>query len=417
MQNRIFIKVIFFLVGIVMFLGACQGKQPDTKKIEQTQEEQGREKKSQKEEEQDKEGNRDKQQVAETTAPEVPVDTMAKIETPFTNKESTEEEIYVHWSWDGLKNKSGSMRGMRIWLNGEGLEHKKKLTIQSPYIIGRGKYGEANEEDMVPVYLMRENDEGNLYFLCNVDEKKPWKKSYLVTDASGRELFGGKLNLKELTTKGDGTKKRWLWLTDMEIYGDTIVLGYKSSGGGQYYDKTKKAKCGVLFIDTKTDTWSNRELNTEHWWTDESYSGFDMELHDGAIYSIYKNKFVYWLDYNTRDEKKIELPDIAIPEPAYGEWVPGDYDTDKSVLVGSITYKEGKLYLLDVYGRLYACDVKEGAFKLLYTDGEHSYPAYTLARIQVSDDGHSLYAAYWEGGDECYPEGTKPYFWIRYQLK
>ena len=63
-----------------------------------------REKKSQKEE-QDKEENRDKQQGTETTAPEVPVDTMAQIETPFTNKESTEEEIYVHWSCDGLKNK------------------------------------------------------------------------------------------------------------------------------------------------------------------------------------------------------------------------------------------------------------------------------------------------------------------------
>ena len=37
MQNRIFLKVTLVLAVVILLLGACQGKQDDTKKIEQTQ--------------------------------------------------------------------------------------------------------------------------------------------------------------------------------------------------------------------------------------------------------------------------------------------------------------------------------------------------------------------------------------------
>ena len=405
MQNRIFLKVNLVLAVVTLLLSACQGKQDDAKRAESNQAGQN------------KEGNRDKQQVTETPTKEVPVDIMAKVGFDDTDKESSEEEIYVNWRWNALKKEHGGMKGIRTWLNGEGLERKKKLVIKNPYVHGK-RPTRKDIFGLKPVDMMRETKEGKLYFLCNVDRKKPWRKNYLVTDSSGEELYGGKLDLKELVSRGKGKYNKYLWFTNMEVSGKNIIASYKSSR--RYRQELPGAKCGILYIDIETGEWSNRELDIDLWWTDSSLRE-DMQLNDGAIYSLRNNKTVSFMKYNTGEEMQIDLPDIKIPEPVYDEWGPWEpgCSVEGFILVGRISYHDEKLYLLDVYGNLYVCDINgECTFELLFTDKEHSYPPYTIKHIQISNDGNYLYASFWEGPDEHYEEGKDmPYYWLRYQLK
>lgn len=328
----------------------------------------------------------------------------ARTKYSLTNKQPSQEEIYVNWKWDGVRKDTGVMKGVRTWINSNGKEKTKKLTVKSSYIVGQGKWGEANRGDMVPVAKMCETGKGDLYFLCNVDENQQWKINYLVTSSSGKELRGGKLNLKSLMKKEDGSYNKYLSFTDVEIVGNKIVAAYLSSS--QYASIAEDLKCGILFINTKTGKWTNTELDAEMW--------RGMRLNDDVIYRITEDKAVSIKKYNTGEEVTIALPDIEIPDPVYDEWIPGENDADH---VGEIAYSNDKIYLLDVHGSIYVCDLNgNSTFEMIDTDAVHSYPDYTLCNLQISEDGENLYAAFWKGSDDCYPDDYKPYYWVKYDI-
>lgn len=323
---------------------------------------------------------------------------VARVKSSITNKRPSKKEAYVNWKWDGVRKKRGVMKGIRTWLNSNGKEKTKKLTVKSSYIVGQGKWGDVNKGDMVPVSKMCETSKGNLYFLCNVNESKQWKINYLVTSSSGKELRGGKLNLKSLMKKEDGSYNKYLWFTDIEIVGNKIIVGYQNSS--QYASMTSDSRCGILFINTKTGKWTNMELDAEMW--------RGMMLSCDVIYRMVDDKAVSIMKYNIGEEMEISLPNIEIPQPAY---------TGESVEVGRITYLDDKIYLLDVHGNIYVCDLSgNGTFEMFYTDEIHSYPDYTLHNLQISESGKNLYAAFWMGSDDCYPDDYKPYYWVKYDI-
>lgn len=307
---------------------------------------------------------------------------LAKVKLPMTNKELTKKEAYVNWEWKAVKD--GAMKGVRTCVNSKGKETAKKVRVKSSYV-----------NDGIPVAKMYETGNGQLYFLCNTYQEH--KINYLVTSSSGKELRGGKLDLKELLKKEDGSLNKNLWFTDMVVSGTKIIVGYQSR---KDFTSLENPKCGILSINTKTGKWTSKELDPDKW--------MGMELHGDAVYSMPDDKSIVLMKYDTGEEMVIHLPDIVIPESVY-EGIP--------VSVGSVAYLDNRVYLLDVHGNLYVCDLNgSGTFELISTDGCYSYPAYSLDRIQVSGDGKSLYAAFWEGGDECYPEDYKPWHWVKYNI-
>lgn len=319
---------------------------------------------------------------------------VGKVATPLTNKELSQKEAYVNWQWSGVAKKDGVMKGIRTWINGNGKEKTKKITVKSSCVVGHGIWGEGKPGEIVPVAKMHETKKGKLYFLCNTYEE--WKYNYLAASSSGKELRGGKLDLTELVTGEDGACNGYFRFTNMEVSGNTIIIGYDSR---KSFEDLDNSKCGILFINTKTGKWTNKELGTK--WR-------GMELSGDAAY-VLDGKSVFIMKYDTGEETVISMPDIEAPEPAYEE---------ASVNVGAVTYRDNRVYLLDVHGNLYACDLNgSGTFELLSANEFYSYPAYTLQIIQASSDGKNLYAAFWEGDDECYPEDYKAYHWVKYNIK
>lgn len=307
---------------------------------------------------------------------------VARVKSPLTSKELTNKEAYVNWEWKAVKD--GTMKGTRICVNNKGKETTKKIKVKSSYV-----------NDGIPVAKMHETEKGKLYFLCNT--YKDWKFNYLVTSLSGKELRGGTLDLREIMKGEDGSLNKNIWFTDMEVSGTTIIIGCQSR---KDFASSENSKCSILFINTKTGKWTSTELDPNKW--------MGMTLSQNVAYRMLDDKSVALMKYDTGEEMVIGLPDIEVPESVY-EGIP--------VSAGSVAYLDNKVYFLDVHGSLYVCDLNgSGTFELLSTNGFYSYPAYRLDRIQVSGDGKSLYAAFWEGDDDCYPEDHKPWHWVKYNI-
>lgn len=234
-------------------------------------------------------------------------------------------------------------------------------------------------------------------------------------DVSGNLLAKVKLPMtnKELTKKEAYVNWEWKAVKDGAMKGVRTCVNSKGK------ETAKKVRVKSSYVNdgipvAKMYETGNGQLyflcNTyqEHKINYLVTSSSGKELHGDAVYSMPDDKSIVLMKYDTGEEMVIHLPDIVIPESVY-EGIP--------VSVGSVAYLDNRVYLLDVHGNLYVCDLNgSGTFELISTDGYYSYPAYSLDRIQVSGDGKSLYAAFWEGGDECYPEDYKPWHWVKYNI-
>lgn len=345
------------------------------------------------------------------------INLVGRIKLPEPNKASSSDEVWTTWSWNGDKKQKGSMKGVRLWFDADGNEHKRKVKVESPYVVGQAKAGDPGLE-ISPVCKMVEHNNGELYFLCNAKQDKPWQLNYLVTTPEGNEIRGGKLNLKKLVKNKKEKPNRFFWINDMEVSENKIIAIYKSSPTSCWTDYVEPlSTCGVFCVDTKTGKWWSKQFNPEYWWgaswkyENETVpcEGSDLCMENGYIYAIYENKTLLYKKYEADEEYRINLPQLPfVTELAAG----------KTPKMFSVSFAKDRVYLLDAYGNRYVCDIGEKQnFTLVGKDSIYVYPAYTMSHMRTSQAGDKLFVSFWEGEDDCFPKGYRPYVLVSYEIK
>ena len=347
------------LAVVILFLSACKGKQPDTKRAEPNQAGQNL---------------AGQAQEGSLTSPDRKADVKEMQQEGTLEGNATIGEMHglkgnkaVQWRWEKDVNAKHNLNGYRSLWGVEDSPVHSQTYIESKLAA-----------DVTSVAGTWEKEDGTLYLLCR--NKKQNVLTYIVAKKNGKVLRGGSIDFAKCYKKIYGKTFKRLY-----IYEEMVRVDKKGHMVAIYH---ANGKWGILTIQTKTGKITGKKLKTGNWCLQDD--GTPLLLPDYNRVTTYEGSFQF--ETYACHGKTLYKVDLA------GDIYKGTTD-DVNNLEKIST------------GGIYTAD------PAITDDIELINQEYFLSDCCVSGDGTKLYVRYWKGTDEHFEDKDEVFYMVSYKLQ